>query len=122
MWMSISFGIALVVILLGVVSLFVVKKQLDTQKYYEISYMSWGIALGMLIGMPLGFAMDNFALGPGAGLPIGLALGAALDAKYGKKKIKLTEKNKKRIWYSVLAGVALLIIGVAVFLALSGNW
>lgn len=50
----------------------------------EGSYIGIGAAIGLL-GLPIGVALDNVALGPGFGLPIGVAIGAAMEAKAKKE-------------------------------------
>lgn len=84
-------------------------------------WMGIGIAIFTGVGVPLSFALENpglIGIGPAIGVAFGLAMGQSIEAKYEKEgKIRpLTkgEKNQRKIL--VTAGIAVLMIGLAVFL------
>jgi hypothetical protein len=100
----------------------------NNEKYPEGHFLGmWmgiGIALFSGIGVPLSIALKNpglLGIGPAIGIAFGLALGQSIESKYKKEgKIRpLTEGEKKRRKMLVLAGIAVLILGVLVFLSLS---
>ncbi|MBU0757346.1 MAG: hypothetical protein KKF44_04720 [Nanoarchaeota archaeon] len=88
-----------------------------TGKYPKGHYMGQGITIGMPIGIAFGLAMDNIALGPAIGAAIGVAIGAGLEEKNKDMLRALTkeeEKMKQRKMYFLLA---ILLLGMAVFVA-----
>ena len=99
----------------------------NNKKYPEGHFVGmWmviGIAIFTGIGIPLSVVTKNYGLtgiGPALGVAFGLAIGQAIENKYKKeKKIRpLTEDEKKRKKMSVLAGLAILTLGVLLFLLL----
>ena len=84
-------------------------------------WMGLGIALFSGIGVPLSLTLKIpglIGIGPAIGAAAGLALGQSIESKYQKEgKIKpLTEEEKKKRRSAVIAGFAILIIGLLVFL------
>lgn len=84
-------------------------------------WMGIGIAIGCGLGVPLAIAIGNpgfFGIGIPIGLAIGIAIGSSIEAKYKKegklRPLTLEEKKKKKS--GVMIGVALLVIGVLIFL------
>ena len=87
-------------------------------------WMAICVAIFTLIGLPLSIIseMTGFiGIGPAIGVAIGLSIGSAIEAKYKKEgKIRpLTEEGKRKRQYAVLAGIAVLTLGVIVFILLS---
>jgi len=85
-------------------------------------WMGIGVAIFSGIGIPLSVATGNIpfiGIGPALGIVFGLALGQSIEVKYKKegriRPLTKEEKNRKRIL--VLAGIAVLIIGVIILLA-----
>ena len=86
-------------------------------------WMGIGIAIFTGVGVPLSIATENMGLmgaGPALGVAFGLSVGQGIENKYKKEgRIRpLTEDEKKRKKMAVLAGLALLALGVIVFLLL----
>ena len=84
-------------------------------------WMGIGIAIFSGIGVPISIATNNNAfmgIGPALGVAFGLSIGQGIENKYKKEgKIRpLTEEEKKRKKLAVLAGIIMLILGVATFL------
>jgi hypothetical protein len=86
-------------------------------------WMGIGLAIFSGIGIPLSIVTKNYGfigIGPALGVAFGLSIGQAIENKYKKEgKIRpLTEDEKKRKQMAVLAGLAVLILGVIVALLL----
>ncbi len=86
-------------------------------------WMGIGIAIFTGVGVPLSIATENIGLigiGPALGVAFGLAIGAGIEEKYKKEgKIRpLTDEEKKRKKLGVLAGLIILLLGLAGFLFL----
>ena len=86
-------------------------------------WMGIGIAMFSGLGVPLSIATKNIAfigIGPALGVAFGLSIGQAIENKYKKEnKIRpLTEKEKKNKKIAVIAGLAILTLGVLVFVSL----
>ena len=84
-------------------------------------WMGIGIAIVSGFGVPLSIVTKNYGLigiGPAIGVAFGLSIGQAIENKYKReKKIRpLTEEEKKRKKITVMAGLAVLTLGVIVFL------
>ncbi len=84
-------------------------------------WMGLGIALFTGIGIPLSLALKIpglIGIGPAIGAAVGLALGQSIETKYQKDgKIRpLTEEEKKKRKIAVIAGFAILILGLVVFI------
>ena len=84
-------------------------------------WMGIGIAIFTGVGVPLSIATGNpglIGIGPALGVAFGLAIGSSIEDKYRKEgKIRpLTkdEKNQRKIL--VNAGIAVLVVGIVVFL------
>ena len=98
----------------------------DTDKKYPEDYflgmwMAIGVAIFSGFVIPLSIATKNYAfvgMGPALGVAFGLSIGQAIENKYKKEnRIRpLTEEEKKRKKLAVIAGLALLTLGVLVFL------
>ncbi|MCP4145933.1 MAG: hypothetical protein GY752_11705 [bacterium] len=83
-------------------------------------WMGIGVAIFSGLGISLSVATNNYGLigvGPAIGMAFGLSIGQAIENKYKKEnKIRpLTEEEKKRRKIAVMAGLAMLILGVIAF-------
>ena len=99
----------------------------NNKKYPEGHFVGMWMGIGMAIftgiGIPLSLVTKNYGLigiGPALGVAFGLSIGQAIENKYKKEnKIRpLTEVEKKRKKIAVMAGLAILTLGVIVFLLL----
>jgi len=72
-----------------------------------------GMALGLLMGVPLGAAMENLALGMAMGPALGLPIGFAIEHKGDAEKLTDTEK-KARIAMAIDLGL-IVVIAVALY-------
>jgi len=102
--------------------------QENNKKYPEGHFvgiwMGIGIAIFSGLGIPLSIATGNTGLigiGPALGVALGLAIGSSIEVKYKKEgKIRpLTEEEKKRKRIGIIAGIAILSLGVLSFLILA---
>ncbi len=87
----------------------------NEKQYPKGHFIGMGLAIGIPIGVPVGLALGNIALGPAIGLPIGLGLGAAMEKKYNKNPIELTEKERTRKKRMSLIGI---LVGSIVFVGI----
>ena len=97
------------------------KNEKYPEGYFTRIWMMAGIAIGAIIGIPLGIVfnrMELFMMGIPVGYALGLFIGLFIETKYKKEgKLRpLTMKEKKRIQLYVIIGIILFIIGVLVFL------
>ncbi|MBW2974452.1 hypothetical protein KY366_01925 [Candidatus Woesearchaeota archaeon] len=81
-------------------------------------WMGIGIALFSGLGIPLSIATKNpglMGIGPAIGVAFGLSVGAGIEERYKKQgKIRpLTRKEKKIKKLGVLAGLVMLVLGIA---------
>ena len=99
----------------------------NNKKYPEGHFLGMWMGIGIAIfsgmGVPLSIITKNYAfmgIGPALGVAFGLSIGQGIENKYKKEgRIRpLTEDEKKRKKMAVLAGLALLALGVIVFLLL----
>ena len=86
-------------------------------------WMGIGIAIFSGIGIPLSIISGNpglIAIGPAIGVAFGLAIGQSIEDKYKKEgKIRpLTKEDKNQRKILVIAGIAVLMVGIVVFLIL----
>ena len=86
-------------------------------------WMAISIAIFTVIGLPLSIIFDMLGfmgIGPALGVAIGLSIGSAIEGKYkAEGRIRpLTEEEKRKRQYAVLAGIAVLSLGVIVFILL----
>ena len=97
------------------------------RKYPEGHFIGLWMAIGIVIfsglGIPLALATGNYGLmgiGPALGVAFGLSVGQAIENRHKKDGMirPLTVEEKKRKKMAVLAGLALLALGVAVFFIL----
>lgn len=84
-------------------------------------WMGIGISIFTGIGVPLSLALKIpglIGIGPAIGAAVGLALGQSIESKYQKDgKIRpLTEEEKKKRRIAVIAGFAIFILGLVLFL------
>jgi hypothetical protein len=95
------------------------------QKYPEGQFLGMWMAIGIAVfsgfGIPLCIATKNYGfigIGPALGVAFGLSIGQAIENKYRKEnRIRpLTEEEKKRKKIAIMAGLAILTLGVIVFL------
>ena len=87
----------------------------NEKQYPKGHFIGMGLAIGIPIGVPIGLALGNIALGPAVGLPIGLGVGVALEKKYNKNPIELTEEEKSKRKRMSLIGV---LVGSIVFIGI----
>lgn len=118
-WVLITVLAMVIIIALAAIPAFRIQREeyKRTGKHPKGHYMGRGITIGVAIGFPLGVATDNIALGPALGLPIGLAIGAALEQKHAQDLRPLTEKEERLQRIGIVAGVGVLILGIAVYFA-----
>jgi hypothetical protein len=102
----------------------------ESKKYPEGHFQNMWIGLGMALfsglGVPLWLALDNpglIGIGPAIGVAVGAAIGQSIEAKYkAEGKIRpLTEEEiekQGKIKKFLIWGVALFIMGLAVFFAI----
>ena len=86
-------------------------------------WMGIGVAFFTVIGLPLSIIFEMSGLigiGTAIGVAIGLSIGSAIEAKYKEEgRIRsLTDEEKRKRQYAVLAGIAALTLGVIVFILL----
>ena len=103
----------------------------NSRKYPEGHFLGMWMGIGIAIfsglGIPLSIATKNFSfmgIGPALGVAFGLSVGQAVENKYKKEnRIRpLTEKEKKRRNMAVMAGLAILALGVLLFLWRYLSW
>lgn len=80
-----------------------------------------GIVIFSGFGIPLSIVSGNpglIGIGPALGVAFGLAIGSFIESKYKKEgKIRpLTEDKKKQRKMLLIAGIALFLLGLAIFL------
>ncbi len=120
-WILVMIGIVLAILVLAMIP--VVKTNREeyarTGKHPKGHYLSMGIGLGMILGIPIGVAIGNIGLGPAMGLPIGIAIGTALEKQHEDELRPKTprEAQMQRRMYILLA--ALLVTGLVAFLAVA---
>ena len=99
----------------------------NEKKYPEGHFLGMWMAIGIAIfsglGIPLSFVTKNpglIGIGPAIGVAFGLAIGQSIENKYKLEgKIRpLTESEQKRKKMVVLAGIAILALGVLLFVLL----
>ena len=76
-----------------------------------------GIAIGAGFGVALGTAFDNLALGIAIGAALGVAIGAAIENRR-KSLPDETSISQRRMMVITGIGLALLLVGIAIFLML----
>ena len=86
-------------------------------------WMGIGIAIFSGIGIPVSIATENpgfIGVGPALGVAFGLAIGQSIENKYKENgRIRpLTESEQKRKKKTVFVGVAILTLGVLIFILL----
>jgi multidrug efflux pump subunit AcrA (membrane-fusion protein) len=95
------------------------------EKYPEGHFIGMGMAIGIAIfsgfGVAIGVSTGNpglYGIGPAVGVGFGLAIGKSIEDKYRKEgKIRpLTEKEKKVKHRAFIAGLIVLLLGIAAFL------
>ncbi|MDD2665507.1 MAG: hypothetical protein PHD13_01815 [Methanocellales archaeon] len=84
-------------------------------------WMAIGIVIFSVFGVPISIVSGNpglIAIGPAVGVAFGLAIGSSIESKYKKEgKIRpLTEDEKKQRKMLLIAGIALFLLGLAIFL------
>jgi len=89
--------------------------------YFLGMWMGIFIAIFSGIGIPLSVATKNIGfigVGPALGVAIGLAVGQSIENKYKEQgKIRpLTKGEQKNKKMAVIAGLIILLLGVAAFL------
>ena len=86
-------------------------------------WMGIGIAIFSGIGIPLSIVTENpglIGIGPAIGVAFGLAIGQSIENKYKQEgRIRpLTESEQKRKKNAIFAGIAILTLGVLIFILL----
>jgi len=119
-WILILILALLIIIALAAIPTFKIQREeyMRTGMHPKGYYMGWGIAIGFMIGVALAIATDTIALFTALGLPIGVAIGAAFEQKHAEELRPLTEKEERIQRRAMLIGVAVLILGIAVYFAL----
>lgn len=118
-WLVVSILILLVVLSIALVPVYRINRQEyeRTGKHPEGYYISTGIALGLVLGIPFGLALDNVALGPAIGLPIGLAIGSSLEKRNADKLRPRNEREERVHRWTLVGLIALALAGVVAFVA-----
>jgi hypothetical protein len=97
------------------------------KKYPEGHFVGIWMVIGIVIfsgiGIPLSIVIENpgmMGICPALGVAFGLLIGAGIESKYKKEgKIRiLTQQEKKIKKIAVLAGIIMLMLGVAAFFTL----
>ena len=86
-------------------------------------WMGIGVAIFSGFGIPLSIATENpgfIGIGPALGVAIGVAIGSSIEAKHKEEgRIRpLTDEEKRKRQYAVLAGIAILTLGLIMFILL----
>jgi len=86
-------------------------------------WMGICIAIFSGLGIPLSIVTESpgfIGIGPALGVAVGIAIGQSIENKYKKEgRIRpLTESEQKRKKNAVFAGIALLALGVLIFILL----
>jgi ABC-type Fe3+ transport system permease subunit len=95
-------------------------------KYPEGRWLGVGIGMSIELcvglGVPIGIALDNLALGlalgPSMGVAMGVAIGSALEQRHKDEIRPLTEDERRTRRIAMIAGVAVLAIGVLALAAI----
>jgi len=99
----------------------------EANKYPEKHFLGMWIGLGIAIfsgfGIPLSIATNNpglIGIGPALGVAFGVAIGQSIENRYKKEgKIRpLTEREQNRFKTLINTSIAILLIGVYIFLLL----
>ncbi|WP_135606725.1 hypothetical protein [Methanococcoides sp. NM1] len=122
--------IAVVILLVGMILSIGVKKSADDGQssvmYPKGYWLGKGIALGLLLCVPLGLGAGiltgnvglGIALGPAFGMGFGSAIGSILEKKHKNNIRPLTEEEKRLQRTLVVFTISLLVLGVTVLFAL----
>ena len=120
-WILVIIAVALVTFLLAMIPVVKVNREeyQRTGKHPKGYYLSLGIGIGMILGVPIGVAIGNISLGPAIGLPIGVAIGSVYEKKHKDELRPHTprEQHMQRM-FLIFLGV-LFVVGVAVFFMFS---
>ena len=95
---------------------------METHKRYKKGhFIEMGMTLGIPLGIPVGLVLGNIAFGPMIGVLIGLAAGYSAEKIFNKHPVALTEKKeekkKKLALTGIIAGLALFLTIVVVYLS-----
>jgi len=100
----------------------------DTVKKYPEGHfvgMWMGICIAIFsgLGIPLSIVTENpgfIGIGPALGVAVGVAIGQSIENKYKQEgRIRsLTDIEQKRKKNSIIAGIAILTLGVLIFILL----
>ena len=97
------------------------------KKYPEGHFVGMWIGICIAIfsgfGIPLSIVTENpgfIGIGPALGVAVGVAIGQSIENKYKQEdRIRpLTEAEQKRKKNAVFAGIAILTLGVLIFILL----
>lgn len=121
-WILFALGLIFIISIVIVIYSFKIKcKYLPkSKKYPKGHWMGVGIALGLPIGVALGIVYGvaikkmpvGISLGPAIGVAVGAAIGAYLEKKHEKDVRPFTKEELKIKRISLIAGIAVLIIGL----------
>ena len=83
------------------------------KRYPEGHFIEWGVAIGLIIGIPVGLALGNIAWGPAIGIALGLSIGLSLEKQKNPNPRQLTKEEDH-----VMKGnmTAILYSGIVIFL------
>ena len=121
-WLLIAV-VALVVVVLFAVGVVLARSRLQEgatrdERRPEGYWTGMGMSIGVGFGVPLGLVFDNLALGIAMGAAFGVAIGAALERRNKDNLRPLTPQELKTRRWTVGLGLAVLALGVAVFVVL----
>ncbi|MCK5233828.1 MAG: hypothetical protein KAJ91_03345 [Candidatus Aenigmarchaeota archaeon] len=83
------------------------------KRYPEGHFIEWGVALGLILGVPIGLALGNLAWGPAIGVILGISIGFSLEKQKNPNPRQLTKEEE-----NVMKGnmTAILYSGTVIFL------
>ena len=83
------------------------------KRYPEGHFIEWGVALGLVLGLSIGFALGNIAWGPAIGVILGISVGLSVEKQKNPNPRPLTKGEE-----NVMKGnmTAILYSGIVIFL------
>lgn len=92
------------------------------KRYLEGYFIEWGVALGLLLGLPVGLALGNLAWGPAIGVALGIPIGIALEKEKNPNPQRLSKEeemvmkgNMTAILYSGIVIFSIILVSTLIF-------